>query len=1335
MAASVFPLGTDVSPYKPTEEPDGPHEVAHQLTNKDTTKLGLPSNDPEMAATGSEGAGPSSAPDSPSCSTADTDPGSDLGCVPLDGMITENMLNIEKELHLQSIKEEKRLKEESISVWQKEQDEQRYKRLQHLLEKSSIYSNFLLSKMEEQQKKEKLRQEKRAKKLKKKQDEEERKRAEAEEKEAKKDAEKENKGSKEAGPATRRKSRYRKQESSSPEVAGTSESQEQDRNMSTDSAKSSPRIIDQASSGNAFPSHFSQTEQRNSPQDSKSPMASPRRHAPTDKSGTSSPKTDHMKDSPSPRKDQVELERNCRTRHSSRIAKTGGENRIAKTVKEENRMAKTCDDENGIAKTVEGENRMSKTVKEENSMAKTVTEENRIAKTVEREIRMVKTVKENRRAKIVKEENSVAKTVEEESRMAKTVEGEDSYSMAKSVEGENSMAKTVKEEDSMADTVEGENRMAKTVKEEDSMADTVEGENRMAKTVGEDSYSMAKAVEGENSMAKTVKEEDSMANTAEGENRIAKTVEGENRMAKTVEEENRMETTVEGESTVPELTDAQSPDSNSTSPIGTSRGRSRKRMREDYSIADYIDKSTLTSKKLKSDAAETGSSGKQEKTNLPPRVKNENTQENQTEASQEGGSADEETKPEATSPVAAKQTEEFVDSFSRTINGEQISDLQPDLFTGGCLRKYQVEGIEWLKVLYENGVNGILGDEMGLGKTVQCIGLFAHIIKMGVPGPFLVVAPLSTLSNWMSEFKRFTPLIKVILYHGTPEERETLRHQIRKPFGEYKTLPVVVTSYEIVMIDRKHLSGHLWKYIIVDEGHRIKNLNCRLIRELKMYHSANRVLLTGTPLQNNLAELWSMLNFLLPEVFDDLKTFESWFDFSTLTKQGGDEAIVAKEREQHIVSMLHQILSPFLLRRLKSDVELKIPPKKEILVQAPMTAKQAELYRDLVDKTILAKMKERYIQPETETQEVSAGGRVRRKCRVEVDYALMGDQGENEKKEDDDIDGWVQRLSEQAERCQQANKKDPKAETKNVELNIKDKNVMSQLRKACNHPYLLEYPLDPVTQEYRIDEELVTNSGKLMVLERLLPALKKENHKVLIFSQMTLMLDVLEDYCYLRKYRYCRLDGKMKLTDRQEQIDEFNKDPDTFLFLLSTRAGGLGINLTAADTVIIYDSDWNPQSDLQAQDRCHRIGQTKPVVIYRLVTSNTIDQKIVERAAAKRKLEKMVIHQGKFKGGKSNLAKDSRSLINPAELLELLRSTDHSGFIRNCNQKVISDTDLKLLLDRSDLLARFKGQEKTGAAATKAGGKKGGKQNPRSSIFKVLDDATEDDGTELRIGT
>ncbi|XP_071805450.1 lymphocyte-specific helicase-like isoform X2 [Asterias amurensis] len=946
-----------------------------------------------MAATGSEGAGPSSrtpdspnitdkavdsrAPDSPD-TTDESDTANDLGCVPLDGLITESMLDEEKELNRKSKEDEKRLQKEAISAWQKEQDEHRYSRLQHLLEKSSIYSRFLLNKMEEQQMKEKLRQEKRTKKNK--QETDVKKKSGSSVKNKKE--EKENKESKmtcrspESGPTTRRSGRHKKQETTSQEVPENTEEQ---------------------------------------------------------------PK---------------------------------------------------------------------------------------------------------------------------------------------------------------------------------------------------------------------------------------------------------------------------------------SKGRKRRR-EETYSIADYIDKSTLTSKKVKQEQEELEK--KKSKDESSSTMKEKNSQDSSSEASQESLSTDE-GKPQevATLPSTAK-TEEFVDTFSRTINGEKISDLQPDLFTGGRLRKYQVEGIEWLKVLYENGVNGILGDEMGLGKTVQCIGLFAHIIKMGVPGPFLVVAPLSTLSNWMSEFERFTPSIKVILYHGHPDEREKKRRQIRKHFGEFKTQPVVVTSYEIVMIDRKHLANHLWKYIIVDEGHRIKNLNCRLIRELKMYHSANRLLLTGTPLQNNLAELWSMLNFLLPEVFDDLKTFESWFDFSTLAKEGGDEAIVAQEREQHIVSMLHQILTPFLLRRLKTDVELNIPPKKEILVQAPLTSLQEELYKSLVDKTILGKMKEKHQQGEAEKEEeVGTSGRIVRKSRAEVNYALMGEAGSD----DGDIEEWVQKLSDNADCCQKAAKKAPKEAPKDVELNIKFKNVMSQLRKCCNHPYLLEYPLDPETQEYRVDEEVVSSSGKFLVLDRLLPALKKRGHKVLLFSQMTRMLDILEDYCYLRSYNYCRLDGTTNLTDRQEQIGEFNKNEEVFLFLLSTRAGGLGINLTSADTVIIFDSDWNPQSDLQAQDRCHRIGQTKPVVIYRLVTSNTIDQKIVERAAAKRRLEKMVIHQGKFKGGKMNLAKDSKSLINPKELLELLRSCDHSGFVKNCNQDVISDKDLKLLLDRSELLAKFQGK--------KVPAKKGRKEVADSSVFKVLEDDVADD-KKLRI--
>ncbi|XP_041482494.1 lymphoid-specific helicase-like isoform X1 [Lytechinus variegatus] len=689
--------------------------------------------------------------------------------------------------------------------------------------------------------------------------------------------------------------------------------------------------------------------------------------------------------------------------------------------------------------------------------------------------------------------------------------------------------------------------------------------------------------------------------------------------------------------------------------------RGKKRKAETYSIADYLDKEVLTntSKKQNVDCTD-----KEADTTI-----------------------------DAVGDETVKGSKSgFVDTFSREINGEKVSDLQPVLFSGGVLRKYQLDGMEWLKVLYENGVNGILGDEMGLGKTIQCIALFAYVIEMGVPGPFLVCAPLSTLPNWVSEFQRFTPKIPVLLYHGTKDERTKKRKQIRKKIGEHQSHPIVITSYEIVMNDRTHLQGLQWKYVIVDEGHRIKNLNCRLIKELKMYQTANRLLLTGTPLQNNLAELWSMLNFLLPEVFDDLNTFQSWFDFSTLSKEGGDEAIIAQEREQHVISMLHQILTPFLLRRLKADVDLMIPPKKELLVHAPLTKHQEEFYKYTLDKTIMDRIQERD-EPTPTPIELTPSGRPKRRAK-NVNYAIMMESGKKEKekkskqrinfeKEENEIIQWVEMIEKQLEKEEKVTKA-KKAESSVV--NIKLQNVMMQLRKCCNHPYLLEYPLIEATGEYRVDEELVTSCGKMMVVDRLLPALKERGHKVLIFSQMTTMMDILEDYCHLRSYQYCRLDGSTSIEDRQARMKEFNTDPDVFLFLLSTRAGGLGINLTAADTVIIYDSDWNPQSDLQAQDRCHRIGQTKPVIIYRLVTANTIDQKVVERAAAKRKLEKMVIHQGKFKGGKSNLAKDHKALINPKELLDLLRSSDHSGEVKN--DKGISDSDLQLLLDRSDLIAQ-----------------------------------------------
>ncbi|KAK2547632.1 Lymphoid-specific helicase [Acropora cervicornis] len=365
------------------------------------------------------------------------------------------------------------------------------------------------------------------------------------------------------------------------------------------------------------------------------------------------------------------------------------------------------------------------------------------------------------------------------------------------------------------------------------------------------------------------------------------------------------------------------------------------------------------------------------------------------------------------------------------------SSLQPTLVTGGSLRPYQLKGLAWLKGLYENGMNGILADEMGLGKTLQCISMVAFLIEMRVKGPFLVAAPLSTLPNWVHEFHKFTPKIPVILYHGSQEERLKLRLQIdslKTVEENIAAYPVVVTSYEICMRDQKTLHSLEWKYFIVDEGHRIKNLNCKLIKELKTYNTANRLLLTGTPLQNNLSELWSLLNFLLPDIFDDLDSFQKWFDFRAINEHGGSERIIEQEREHQVLERLHAILTPFLLRRLKSDVALHLPPKKEVLVYAPLTQKQETFYKAALDGTILD---------------------------------LVGDK---------------------------VNMPGPSAPSS--VLNIRMTNILMLLRKCCNHPYLLECPLEEGTLLRKVDEDLVNCSGKMLLLDRMLPSLKEGGHKV-----------------------------------------------------------------------------------------------------------------------------------------------------------------------------------------------------------------------------------------------
>uniref|UniRef100_A0A8C1Y2Z6 Helicase, lymphoid specific n=1 Tax=Cyprinus carpio TaxID=7962 RepID=A0A8C1Y2Z6_CYPCA len=543
----------------------------------------------------------------------------------------------------------------------------------------------------------------------------------------------------------------------------------------------------------------------------------------------------------------------------------------------------------------------------------------------------------------------------------------------------------------------------------------------------------------------------------------------------------------------------------------------------------------------------------------------------------------------------------------RSVNGQPVPAPQPKLFTGGVMRWYQVEGIEWLRMLWENGINGILADEMGLGKTIQCIAHIAMMVEKKVLGPFLVVAPLSTLPNWISEFKRFTPEVSVLLYHGPQKERMDLVKKIRQAQGPLRMCPVVVTSFEIAMRDRKLLQRFHWNYMIVDEGHRIKNLNCRLVQELKMLMTDNKLLLTGTPLQNNLSELWSLLNFLLPDVFDDLKSFESWFDISTITSDA--ENIVANEREQNILHMLHQILTPFLLRRLKSDVTLEVPPKKEIVVYAPLTNKQEAFYMAIVNKTIAKLLGQEKVTPVP----LTSSGRPKRRARKVVDYYESNTDSVK------DLEKYLEKV--QKEMDSQARFVSLVVFTIDAQVNLKLQNILMLLKRCCNHAYLIEYPLDPATGEFKIDEQLVETSGKFLILDRMLPELKKRGHKVLIFSQMTSILDILMDYCYLRGYDY---------------------------------------------------------------------------------------------TSAKRKLEKMVIHKNKFKGSKAEL-KQTKSCVDLNELVELLKSRDYDRAVKGTKGKVISDKDLEILLDRSDLMNQAKKRVKL----------------EKDGVFKVME--TKDDDGDISL--
>lgn len=607
------------------------------------------------------------------------------------------------------------------------------------------------------------------------------------------------------------------------------------------------------------------------------------------------------------------------------------------------------------------------------------------------------------------------------------------------------------------------------------------------------------------------------------------------------------------------------------------------------------------------------------------------------------------------------------------------------------LYDYQHEGLKWLKVLYENGLNGILGDEMGLGKTIQVIALFCHLIEKQQSGPYLIIAPLSTLPNWMLEFERFAPDIPIVIFHGPKEERPTMYSKIRNKYQlkgtDYKTQPVVITSFEVPLHEIKFLQSQKWRYIVLDEGHRIKNYNCQLVKVLKTCHFMNKLLLTGTPLQNNLSELWSLLNFLLPDIFDDLAVFESWFDIQAFQNKEDTEKFLKQEEEKQIVTSLREILKPFLLRRIKSEVNLEIPPKKELVVYTPFTELQYDLYTAVLNRDIhaLSKIEETPLIIPTVN-----GKRIPRRCVLRNKNGYNMDNYEN-----NIVNGISPSTSNESLNSEIDDEKDKWKATKAIDhqslsiwnkyTNITDRNRdffirihfsnrISMYKKIVNHPYLVHCPLDSVGLP-QIDENLVKSSGKLLVLDAMFAKLKARGHRVLLFSTMTMILDMIEDYLSLRDYEYLRLDGTTKLEVRKEYIARFNTDQNIFLFLVSTRAGGVGLNLAGADTVIIYDSDWNPQVDIQAMARCHRIGQTKPVVVYRLCTKATIDETIIKRAEAKRILEKMVISK---KWSSSTF--DKKTLL---ELKQLIESKEYK--VVTSSKEIFTDAELDKLLDRSDM--------------------------------------------------
>jgi chromodomain-helicase-DNA-binding protein 1 len=540
---------------------------------------------------------------------------------------------------------------------------------------------------------------------------------------------------------------------------------------------------------------------------------------------------------------------------------------------------------------------------------------------------------------------------------------------------------------------------------------------------------------------------------------------------------------------------------------------------------------------------------------------------------------------------------------------------QPNYFGKLELRDYQLTGLNWMAYLWSRNENGILADEMGLGKTIQTISFLSYLFHtINLYGPFLVVVPLSTIGSWQKELARWAPDMNAIVYTGDGKSREVIRDfefyvsNDGKSSGKKVKFNALLTTYELILKDRAELSTIKWSFLAVDEAHRLKNTDSQLYEALKEFHTTNRLLITGTPLQNSLKELWALIHFLMPGKYQGIENdYEINYDD---VKQ--DEAKIRQ---------LHEKLRPLMLRRLKKDVEKSLPSKVERILRVELAPLQIHYY-----KHILAR-----------------------------NFAILN-----------------------------------KGLTGGAQTSLL--NIAAELKKASNHPYL--FPgAEPITSNK--EEQLrgiVANSGKMVLLEKLLTRLKAGGHRVLIFSQMVRLLDILTDYLVLKGYKFQRLDGSVGSEARKKSVDHFNAPGSTdFVFLLSTRAGGLGLNLETADTVIIFDSDWNPQNDVQAMARAHRIGQKKTVNVYRFLSKGTMEEDILERAKQKMVLEYCVIKQMDTSG--SSVLQQQQMMSKPIsssnpftkeELSAILRFGAMNMFKENENRPKLDDMDLDDILARAE---------------------------------------------------